>query len=72
MNLYQHTKNQFISFIKVNLFLDGNKMEKSQERVLQGITIDDKLSIKTHVENICRKSKCKLHTLQRMKIFKYR
>ena len=38
--------------IKVNLFLDGNKIEKSQERVLLG-TIDDKLSFKTHIENIC-------------------
>ena len=38
--------------IKVNLFLDGNKIEKSQERVLLE-TIDDKLSFKTHIENIC-------------------
>ena len=39
--------------MKVNLFLDGNKIEKSQEIVLLGITIDDKLSFKTHIENIC-------------------
>ena len=44
--------------IKVNLFLDGNKIEKSQEVVLLGITIYDKLSLKTHIENICRKAKC--------------
>ena len=30
--------------IKVDLFLDGNKIEKSQEVVLFKITIDDKLS----------------------------
>ena len=30
--------------IKVDLFLDGNKIEKSQEVVLLKITIDDKLS----------------------------
>ena len=30
--------------IKVNLFLDGNKIEKTQEVVLLEITIDDKLS----------------------------
>ena len=34
--------------IKVNLFLDGNKIEKSQEVVLLGITIYDKLSLKTY------------------------
>ena len=39
--------------MKVNLFLDGNTIEKSQEIVLLGITIDDKLSFKTHIENIC-------------------
>ena len=39
--------------IKVNLFLDGNEIGKSQEIVLLGITIDDKLSFKTHIENIC-------------------
>ena len=27
--------------IKVNLFLDGNKIEKSQEVVLIGITIEE-------------------------------
>ena len=36
--------------IKVNLFLDGNKTEKSLEVVLLGITVDDKLSYKTHTE----------------------
>ena len=49
--------------IKVILFLDGNKIEKSQERVLLEITIDDKLSFITHIENICRKSKYILHML---------
>ena len=40
--------------IKINLFLDGNKIEKSQEVFLLGITIDDKLSFKRHVENISK------------------
>ena len=52
------------SDIKVNLFLDGNKNEKSQEVVLLGTNIDDKLSFKTHNnENTCRKAKYKLHAL---------
>ena len=53
--------------IKVNLFLDGNKTEKFQEVVLLGITIDDKLSLKTHIENICRKVKYKSHALQHIR-----
>ena len=57
--------------VKVNLFLDGNKIEKSQERVLLGITIDDKLSFKSHIENVCQKSKYKLRALKHMKVFKY-
>ena len=32
--------------IKVNQFLDGNKIWKSQEVVLLGATINDKLSFK--------------------------
>ena len=53
--------------IKVNLFLDGNKIEKCQEVVLLGITIDDKLSFKRHIKNICRRGKYKLHALQRIR-----
>ena len=51
------------SDINVKLFLDGNKIEKNQEVVLVGITIDGKLSFKMHIENICRKAKHKLHEL---------
>ena len=39
--------------IKVNLLLDGNKVEKSQKVILPGITTDDKVSFKTHIKNIC-------------------
>ena len=38
----------------LTLFLDGNKIEKFQEVALLGTAIDDKLSLKTHTENICR------------------
>ena len=53
--------------IKLSLFLDGNEIEKSQEVVLLGIKIDDKLSFKIYIENICRKAKYKLHALQRIR-----
>ena len=53
--------------IKVNLFLDGNKIEKPQEVVLVRMAIDDKLSFKMHIGNICRKAKWKLHAFQRIR-----
>ena len=43
--------------IKVNLVLDENEIRISQEVIQLGITIDDKLSFKTYIENICRKKK---------------
>ena len=39
--------------IKIKLFLDRNKIEKSQEAVLLEITVDDNLSFKMHIDNIC-------------------
>ena len=44
--------------IKVNLFLDGNRIEKFKEVALLG-------SFKAHIENICRKAKYNLRALQR-------
>ena len=54
--------------IQANLFLNGNKIQKNfQEVILPRITVDDKLSFKMHIENNCRKAKCKLHALQHMR-----
>ena len=53
--------------IKVNLFLDGNNIEKSQKVVLLETINNDKLSFKTHIENIYRKAKYKLHALQHIR-----
>ena len=55
--------------IQVNLFMDGNKIEKSQEVVLLGLTIYDKLSFRTDTENICRKAKYKLRELQSIRVY---
>ena len=49
--------------IRLTLLLDGNKIEKSQEVVLLGITVDDELSFK-HVEGIWWKIRYKLHALR--------
>ena len=53
--------------IKVNLFLDGNKIEIFQKVVLLRTTIDDKLNVKAQTESICRTVKYKLNTLQRIR-----
>ena len=52
---------------KIILFLDRNKTEKSQKSVLIQITIDHKLSFKTHIESFCGTGKDKLHALQRIR-----
>ena len=49
--------------IRQSLLLNGNKIEKSQEVVLLGITVDDKLSFK-HIEGIWWKARYKFHALQ--------
>ena len=48
--------------IKVTLFLDGNKIEKCQEVVLVGRTIE---YIWYLIFNVCRTVNYKLHALQR-------
>ena len=53
--------------IRINLFLDGNKSKNSEEVDLIEIFMDNNLSLKTHIENICRKAKYKLHALQLMR-----
>ena len=55
--------------IQVNLFLDGNKIEKFQEVVLLGLTIYDKLSFRTDIGNIFRKAKYKLRELQSIRMY---
>ena len=53
--------------IKIKLFLDRNKIEKSQEAILLEITIDNNLSFKMHIDNICQAPKYKLHALQHIR-----
>ena len=49
------------------LFINGIKIERTSEIVLLGITIDDQLTFKTHIEHICRMAKYKLRALQRIR-----
>ena len=47
--------------------INGIKIERTSEVVLLGITIDDQLTFKTHIEYICRMAKYKLRALQRIR-----
>ena len=44
-------------------------MVESDEETLLGITLDTKLSFKTHVQSLCRKARKKLHALSIISIF---
>ena len=50
---------------QLSLFINGFKRERTS--VLLGITIDDQLTFKTHIEYICRMAKYKLRALQRIR-----
>ena len=52
---------------QLSLFINGIKIERMSEVVLLGITIDDQLTFKTHIEYICRMAKYKLRALQRIR-----
>ena len=49
---------------QLSLFINGIKIERTSEVVLLGITIDDQLTFKRHIEYISRMAKCKLRALQ--------
>ena len=52
---------------QLSLCINGFKRERTSEVVLLGITIDDQLTFKTHIEYICRMAKYKLRALQRIR-----
>ena len=52
---------------QLSLFINGFKIERTSEVVLLGITIDEQLTFKTHIEYICRMAKYKLRALQRIR-----
>ena len=54
---------------KHELKINSIKVEASDDVLLLGITIDKKLTLKQHVENLCRKAQYKLHALRRIRKF---
>lgn len=47
----------------LSFFINGIKLESASEAVLLGVTIDNQLTFKTHIENIFWGAKYKLHAL---------
>ena len=51
----------------LTLQIETTPVVESTEQKLQGITVDKKLTFKTHVEFSCKKANQKLHALSRIK-----
>ena len=51
---------------EISINVDGNQIKNSSHEKLLGVTIDNKLSFKTHVSNLCKKASQKLHALARI------
>ena len=51
---------------QLSFFIKGIKVERTSEVLLLGITIDDQLTFKTHIDCIRRVTKYKLRALQRI------
>ena len=54
---------------KMKIHIGGAVIEESDEETLLGITLDTKLSFKSHVQSLCRNASQKLHALSRISIF---
>ena len=54
---------------KYTLKINSIKAEGSDDVLLLGITTDEKLAFKQHIENLCWKSQCKFHALRHIRKF---
>ena len=54
---------------KMKIHFGEAVIDESDEETLLGITLDTKLSFKSHVQSLCRKASQKLHALSRISIF---
>ena len=51
----------------VTLNIDAIKIKESQSVVLLGLTIDNQLTFKDHIDTLCRNASYKLHALRRIR-----
>ena len=49
------------------LNVNGKIIPRSNEVKLLGITVDNELKFKNHIEDLCKKASCKLHALRRIR-----
>ena len=49
------------------MVINSITVKENNETILLGITIDNKLAFKKHIENICRTAQYKLHALTRIR-----
>ena len=49
------------------MVINSITVKESNEVILLGITTDNKLVFKKHIENLCRTAQCKLHALTRIR-----
>ena len=54
---------------KVKIHIAEAVIEESDEETLLGITLDTKISFKSHVQSLCKKASQKLHALSTISIF---
>jgi len=54
---------------KLALKIETNPVVESREQNLLGITVDKKLTFKTHVESLCKKANQNLHALSRISCY---
>ena len=56
--------------IKKNMYLDGKTIKSSDTVELLGITLDQNINFKRHIQNICCKSNNKTKALLRIRTFR--
>ena len=49
------------------MVINSTTVKESNEVILLGIIIDNKLIFKKHIENLCGTAQCKLHALTRIR-----
>ena len=58
-----------IKFYSYVLRFDGMKISSADEVTLLGVTTDNKLTLKNHIDELCRKAPYTFHALRRIRSF---
>ena len=55
------------SRLSVMLNINDSKIKELEKVILLGLTINNHLTFKNHLDTLCRKASCKLHALRRVR-----